>query len=360
MAWFAPLSPPPLALALQGGGAHGAFTWGVLDGLLEASDWPIAAISGTSAGALNGAALAHGLLHGGRAGARAALERLWTTIGTQLPFEFFTAGTNDQPELAPATRTAMVWMRLVSPYQFNPLGLNPLRDLLAEQIDIDALRERSPVRLYVATTHANSGRLRLFDNCDRRDLTLDALLASSCLPTLHHAVTIDGEPYWDGGYSANPALFPLARSGVRDLLAITLMPQQYEHVPVSAEEIRERALEFAFGASYLREATLLSEAIAEARNAAWPHGALERRLRRLRTHLIDGDGELAGLKPETRLIAHLPFLERLRDLGRLRAQRWIAEHGDTIGTRASADLGALPAAAATANATRSDRDIPPA
>jgi len=356
MAWFAPLSPPPLALALQGGGAHGAFTWGVLDGLLEATDWPIAAISGTSAGALNAAALAHGMLHGGRAGARAALARLWTTVGTQMPFELFTAGTSDQPELAPATRTAMVWMRLVSPYQFNPLGLNPLRDLLAGQIDIEALREHSPIRLYVAATHANSGRLRLFDNCDRRDLTLDGLLASSCLPTLHHAVSIDGEPYWDGGYSANPALFPLARSGVRDLLAITLMPHRFERAPVSAEEIRERALEFAFGASYLREATLLSEAIAEARSASWPHGSIERRLRRLRTHLIDGDGELANLKPETRLIAHLPFLERLRDLGRLRVQRWIAEHGAAIGVRSSADLGVAPAA----HATTHDTDMPPA
>lgn len=361
MAWFTPFSPPPLALALQGGGAHGAFTWGVLDGLLEATDWPIAAISGTSAGALNGVALAHGMLQGGRAGARAALERLWTTIGTQVPFEFFTAGTSDQPELALSTRTAMVWMRLVSPYQFNPLGLNPLRDLLAGQIDVAALRERSPIRLFVAATHANSGRLRLFDNCDKRDLTVDALLASSCLPTMHHAVSIDGEPYWDGGYSANPALFPLARGGVRDLLAVTLMPHSFARSPVSAEEIRERALEFAFGASFLREATLLSEAIAEAQAAAWPYGAIERRLRRLRTHLIDGDGELAGLKPETRMIAHLPFLERLRDLGRLRVQRWIAEHADAVGKRASADLGATPIAATTMTATTPrDKDIPAA
>ncbi len=344
MNWFNSLSPPPLALALQGGGAHGAFTWGVLDGLLEATDWPIAAISGTSAGALNGAALAHGMLHGGRTGARAALERLWTTIGTQLPFELFTSGTNDQPELAPHARTAMVWMRLVSPYQFNPLGLNPLRELLAEQIDMAALRERSPIRLFVAATHANSGQLRLFDNCEKRDLSLDALLASSCLPTLHHAVSIDDEPYWDGGYSANPALFPLARSGVRDLLAVTLMPRTFTQSPVSAEEIRERALEFAFGASFLREATLLGEAIAEAQAASWPHGSIERRLRRLRTHLIDGDGELAGLKPESRLIAHLPFLERLRDLGRLRVQRWIAEHGASVGKRASTDLAAAPPA----------------
>jgi len=250
----------------------------------------------------------------------------------------------------------MVWMRLVSPYHFNQLVLNPLRELLAAQIDVDALRERSPMRLFVAATHANSGRLRLFDNCDKRDLSLDALLASSCLPTLHHAVNIDGQPYWDGGYSANPALFPLARSGVRDLLAVTLMPHSFERSPVSAEEIRERALEFAFGASFLREATLLSEAIAQAQSATWPHGAIERRLRRLRTHLIDADGELAGLKPETRMIAHLPFLERLRDLGRLRAQRWIGEHGASVGERSSADLGVVPQAAATAH----DKDIPPA
>jgi len=172
---------------------------------------------------------------------------------------------------------------------------------------------------------------------------------------LHPAVSIDGEPYWVAGYSAYPAPFPRARSGVRDLLAVTLMPQHFERAPVSAEEIRERALEFAFGASYLREATLLSEVIAEAQAASWPYGAIERRLRRLRTHLIDGDGELAGLKPETRMIAHLPFLERLRDLGRLRVQRWIADHGASVGSRSSANLGIVPAAS-----TMHDKDIPAA
>ncbi|HEY9065284.1 MAG TPA: patatin-like phospholipase family protein [Burkholderiaceae bacterium] len=368
MAWFNPFSSSPasapLALALQGGGAHGAFTWGVLDTLLAGTDWPIAAISGTSAGALNAVALAHGTLHGGRAGAREALTRLWTAIGTQVRFDAVTTGSAEHPELAPAARTAIAWMRLFSPYQFNPLGLNPLRELLAEQIDFDALRERSPIRLYVAATHANSGRLRLFDN---RDLTLPALLASACLPTLHHAVTIDGEPYWDGGYSANPALFPLARSGIRDLLAVTLIPRRFERAPVSAEEIRDRALEFAFNASFLREATLLGDAMAEARAAVWPHGRLELRLRRLRTHLIDGDGELHDLKPETRMIAHLPFLERLRDLGRQRTLRWLDEQGGHVGRRSSVDFAAAPAlpepataAMVAAPGTAEDKGIPAA
>jgi NTE family protein len=338
--WPRPAAPP-IALALQGGGAHGAFTWGVLDALLESADWPIAAISGTSAGALNAAALAHGLVHGGRSGAREALARLWHAVGSRLPFEFFTAGTREQPELLPAARGAMAWARLFSPYQFNPLGLNPLRELLAEQIDFEALRSRSAVRLFIAATHANSGRLRLFGN---DELSLDALLASACLPTLHHAVTIDGEPYWDGGYSANPALFPLARSGVRDLLVVTLMPHSYTSTPLSADEIRERALEFAFSAPYTREATLLSEAIAQARAAPWPHGRLERRLRRLHTHLIAADGELAGLKAETRLIAHRPFLDALFERGRRRAQRWLAANAAHVGRRSSADLGAPPAA----------------
>jgi NTE family protein len=339
MSWFNPFASPtspPLALALQGGGAHGAFTWGVLDTLLEATDWPITAISGSSAGALNAVALAHGLLLGGRAGAREALAALWTTIGTRVPFDAVTTGPAEHPKLAPAARTAIAWIRLFSPYQFNPLGLNPLRELLAEQIDFEALR-RGRIRLYVATTHANSGRLRLFDN---RDLTLSALLASACLPTLHHAVTIDGEPYWDGGYSANPALSPLARSGPRDLLAVTLIPRHFEHAPVSAEEIRDRALDFAFNASFLREAALLGDVMAEARAAPWPHGRIEQRLRRLRTHLIDADGELHDLKPETRMIAHLPFLERLRDLGRQRTQRWLAEHGAGIGRHSTEDFAA--------------------
>lgn len=324
-----------IALALQGGGAHGAYTWGVLDRLLEADRFDIAAASGTSAGAMNAVALAHGLMTGGADGARSALQSFWTAVGTRLPFELFTLGGAERPGLAPAARAMLHWTQLLSPYQFNPLGLNPLRDVLAEQIDFERLRAASPIELFIAATHANSGRLRLFGNAE---LGVEALLASACLPTLHHAVVIDGEPYWDGGYSANPALYPLVRAGIADLLIVSLSASQHASLPVSADEIRARALEFAFNATFLREARLLAEASAEARTSWWPGGSLERRLRRLRTHLIDAHDDLGGLPGETRLIAHLPFLERLRDLGRAGAQRWLDDAGGSVGRRSSTDL----------------------
>ena len=346
MAWTLPSPRTPLALALQGGGAHGAFTWGVLDALLEDGRFDVRALSGTSAGAMNALALAHGLLHSGRDGARAALQAFWQAVGTRLPFELLMVGPTESPGLAPGLQALMHWARLFSPYQLNPLGLNPLREVLAEQIDFERLRSPAAPRLFVAATHANSGRLRLFDNAA---LGIDAALASACLPTLHHAVVIDGEPYWDGGYSANPALFPLVRTGIADLLVVSLSPQAYDDSPVSAEQIHARTLEFTFNASFLREAVMLAQACAEARASPFAFGRLERRLRRLRTHLVDAHDDLAGLRAETRLIAHLPFLERLRDLGRARAQAWLAQHGRAVGHASTVDFArhyAAPGAAA--------------
>jgi NTE family protein len=330
---------PDIALALQGGGAHGAFTWGVLDRLLESGRFHPAAISGTSAGAMNAIALAQGFMEDGADGARAALARFWTAVGTRVPFDLLTSGDAARPGFNATARALMHWTRMLSPYQFNPLGTNPLRDVLLEQIDFERLRRHSRLRLFIAATHANSGRLRLFEN---HELSVDAALASACLPTLHHAVQINGEPYWDGGYSANPALFPLARSGVRELLIVTLMPLRYARTPHGAEEIQSRAIEFAFNATFVREACLLAEASAEARRTTWPFaGGLERRLRRLHFHLIDAHDDLGGLAGETRLIAHLPFLQSLHELGRARAQRWLDEHGHAVGRRSSVDLAAL-------------------
>jgi NTE family protein len=339
--WIPRLSAPSLGLALQGGGAHGAFTWGVLDALLEDDRFPIAAISGTSAGAMNAIALAQGFMADGRDGARASLARFWSSVGQRVPFDWFTVGQPDRPGLAPAARLFMQWAKSLSPYQLNPLGMNPLRDVLLEQIDFERLRAHCPIQLFIAATHANSGRLRLFGNAE---LSADVLLASACLPTMSQAVVIDGEPYWDGGYSANPALFPLVRSGVPDLLIVSLNPLQYDAVPVTADDIRARALEFAFNAGFLREAVVLAESCAEARSTAWSFGGAQRRLRRLRTHLIDADEHLATLPGETRLIAHLPFLENLRDRGRERAQQWLQAHGSRVGRESSVDLERLFAA----------------
>jgi NTE family protein len=333
--------PNPISLALQGGGAHGAFTWGVLDALLEDGRFPITAVSATIAGAMNAVALAHGLCHGGRDAARAALEKFWLSVAASVSLDGLLVGPVESPGFAPATRLFMHWASLLSPLQLNPLGLNPLRDLLAAQIDFERLRRHDAPRLFIAATHANSGRLRLFDNAD---LDVEAVLASACLPSLQHAVMIDGEPWWDGGYSANPALFPLVREGAPDLLIVMLSPLVYTAVPTGADQIRARALEFTFNSAFLREATLLSESCAAARNSVWPFGRFERRLVHLRTHLIDAEEALSGLTPESRLIAHRPFLEKLRDLGRDRAQRWLATSAAQVGRRSSADLARLFAA----------------
>ena len=322
MPWRPFDSRPVLGLALQGGGAHGAFTWGVLDALLEDGRHDLAAASGASAGAMNAVALAHGLAVGGPDGARASLASFWAAVGSRVRFDMLTTGSADQPGLTPMVGAWLQWTRLVAPGTLNPLGLNPLRDVLAAQIDFEQLRHRSAMRLFIAATHAATGRLRLFVN---HELTLDAVLASACLPTLQRAVVIDGVPYWDGGYSANPALFPLVRTGIRDLLIVTLGPLVFDGVPESAEAIRERALEFGFHASYLRERQLLDEARECARPGFWGFGGgrLDRLLHRLRIHTIDAQDDLSHLAGETRLIAHLPFLESLRDLGRAAGRGWL-------------------------------------
>jgi NTE family protein len=331
----------PIKLALQGGGAHGAYTWGVLDALLERhGTLRAAAASGTSAGAMNAIVLAHGLAVGGADGARAALAGFWHAVaGGGEPFAWLLDGDG----LHAAPRAWLHWTTtLLAPTQWNPMALNPLRDILQQQVDFERLR-RAPdaLPLFIAATHAASGRLRLFTN---RELSVDAALASACLPTLHHTVMIDGEPYWDGAYAANPALFPLicdvpAAAG-DDLLLVLLAPLQHEpRLPTRADEIRERTIDIAFNATFLREARMLAEVERRSRHTGWlRRGPLERLVARQRWHLIDGGADLVALQRDSKLIAHRPLLERLRDLGRERALRWL--DGDTLGRRSSLDLPA--------------------
>ena len=332
-----PKTAPPVSLALQGGGAHGAFTWGVLDALLERG-LEVAALSGSSAGALNALVLAHGLAGGGRDGARAALAGFWHAVGSRMPPGWFHEG--DPPSLTPAGRAMFHWARLLSPYQLNPLGLNPLRDIVAAHVDFERLRATAGPAVFVAATHANSGRLRLFE---RHELTLEAALASACLPTLQQAVLVDGEPYWDGGYSANPALFPLARDAhSSDLLIVMLSPLAYAQLPMTAPQIQQRAVEIAFNATFLREARMLAELQAMARRAGpWRMSAFERRLARLRCHVIEAEDTLGAMPGETRMAAQQGFLQTLFELGRERALLWWRRHGRLLGRASSADLLAL-------------------
>ncbi|MDG0834244.1 patatin-like phospholipase family protein [Roseateles saccharophilus] len=331
-------SPRPISLALQGGGAHGAFTWGVLDGLLDAGAHPIAAVSGTSAGAINAVLLAHGLLSGGREGARAALAGFWEDLGRVVPWEMLGWVASDGDRLTPAGRLMLQWANFMAPLQDGMLRLDPLRDLLRRHVDFDLLRRQTRLRLHIAATHANSGRLRVFSH---DELTVEATLASACLPTLQPPVLVDGEPYWDGGYSANPAIFPLVRErAASDVVVVMLSPRTLGDTPRTAEEVRVRAVEIAFNAAFLCEMRMLSDALSLARRALWP-GPLERRLRAMRWHLIDGHDTLSALPVDSKLIAHPQLLGRLHTAGRDRAAEWLAVHGAAIGRHSSADLQRL-------------------
>lgn len=328
--------PAAINLALQGGGAHGAFTWGVLDALLDDGRFEFDGVSGTSAGAMNAVLLAEGWRRGGRDGARAALEAYWTALGRTPGLGLLVQGEGDDIVLSSTGKFMLQWAGLFSPAQLNPLDLNPLRELLRQQVDFTALAKGSPFRLFIAATQANSGKVRLFRE---HELNAEVLLASACLPKIHRTVTIDGEPYWDGGYAANPAVYPLFYDcHARDILLVLLSPLQYASTPRSAEEISARTLELAFSAHFMREMRMFVHAADYAAGAWLPLGRLERRLRGTRFHMIDIAAQPTLQRTDTKALAHGPFLEHLRTQGRSCAQAWIDAHGDAVGRRTTVDL----------------------
>jgi NTE family protein len=333
----------PLNLALQGGGAHGAFTWGVLDALLEDGRIAFDGLSGSSAGALNAVVLAHGWMTGGRDGARAALRRFWSTLADAMPPDLARHDADGGVHLAPAVKLWMAWAHYFTPAQFNPLDVNPLRALLAAQVDFERLRRHCPLRLFVAATHADSGRLRVFE---ARELSLDALLASACLPTVFHAPRIAGQTYWDGGYAGNPAVFPLLQGGrSRDVLLVLLSPLEWPPARPSdtARELHARVAEIAFTAAFRREmqafardrATRVQPAWQRWLPRGWRSGAAEPRF-----HLIEAGPALEHLAGDTRLAVDARFFETLHQLGRASAARWLDAHVDALGRRDSVDLAA--------------------
>lgn len=337
---FGKRNTPLINLALQGGGAHGAFTWGVLDGLLQDGRTNFEGVSGTSAGAMNAIVLAHGLMSGGNDGARVALEKFWTSVAGSLPFEIAVPSADGQSvSLVPALKMMLQWSHYLSPHQLNPFGLNPLKDILVSQVDFERLRTDSPVKLFIAATHANSGKVRLFRS---PEISAEAILASACLPTMSRPVEIDGEPYWDGGYAANPAVFPLFYECTSsDILLVLLTPIEHKVTPRSAPQIKDRVLEVAFNATFLREMHMFAHAREYAGHSFFRFGALERRLARTNFHIIDADETLSELKTETKLAANMRFFEMLRDSGRARARKWLQSHHDHIGSHSTVDIAEL-------------------
>lgn len=318
-----------ITLGLQGGGSHGAYTWGVLDRLLADGRIDIEGISGASAGAMNAVALAQGLAAGGRDEARAALARFWEAVAQQPPF-----GGMVRADGAPlAWRAVAPWMRMLSPYQFNPFDINPLRGIVEAQFDFARLRSACPLKLFIATTRVATGELRLFTS---RELTPEVLLASACLPTLHHSVMIDGEAYWDGGLAANPAVFPLVhRCSALDLMLVLLEPLPRPEVPATREDIALRLSEIGFGAALHTELQALAQARHEARRARLAFGRVESRLRALRLHLIESRAFMSGLATLSKANTDAGFIAAMRDEGRRAADAWLAEHFPSLGTRST-------------------------
>ncbi|HSV70120.1 MAG TPA: patatin-like phospholipase family protein [Methylibium sp.] len=330
--------PRRIDLALQGGGSHGAFTWGTLDRLLEDDGIDIGAISGTSAGALNAAVLATGHRQGGREGARAALAAFWRDVSssgqTFSPFSLSQAGAAGAGynfDKQPAYQWLNSFFRTFSPYEFNPLNLNPLRDIARRHVDEAALRSCS-IPLFITATSVHTGQARVFTG---DELSIDALLASACLPFLFQAVEIDGEPYWDGGYTGNPAIYPLIyHSEVLDILLVKINPLRREGTPTRSVEIMDRLSEVTFNASLVAELRAIAFVSRLVREGRLDPG----RYKDLRLHMIADDEGLAPFNASSKLNTDAAFLDGLFQLGRRAADGWLAAHREDIGVRATLDV----------------------
>lgn len=333
-------TPKTVNLALQGGGSHGAFTWGVLDRLCEDDRLSYEAISGTSAGAMNGALFAIGLGAGDPAEARRLLGDFWREMASQnifSPFQptwFDRMWGNHNLDMSPLYNTLDAFSRVVSPYQFNPFDFNPLRDVLASLIDPAVLQTADQPRLYVSATDVLDGRLKVFSG---DELSIEALIASACLPFLYQAVEIGGRHYWDGGYMGNPTLYPLIHScEATDIVIVQINPLRREEVPTSPTAIVDRMNEISFNSTLMREARalrLINRLLDEG------HLANDCGLRPMHLHRISAEKEMADLTASSKLNTDWALIEDLFQLGRETADRWLDVTFDAIGREATFDIG---------------------
>ena len=328
-------------LALQGGGSHGAFTWGVLDRMFEEDRLWIEGISGTSAGAMNAVVATQGMFDGGAAGARVALEEFWRAVSragqsspirrTPLDVMLGSWSLDNSP--------GYVWSdmlsRMASPYDLNPLGFNPLRDLVRDFIDFDKVAKCPDMGLYISATNVETGRARVFH---REEVTLDVVMASACLPTMFKAVEIDGVPYWDGGFMGNPVLFPfIDHSPSSDIVIVQINPLKRPGTPRRARDIQNRVNEITFNASLLRDLRTI-----DLIHRLIEDGALsDNEYRRMNLHMIDGCDDMLALDASSKLNSEWAFLIHLRDLGRAYADRWLAANFDKIEVESTLDLRAM-------------------
>jgi NTE family protein len=332
-------APVRIDLALQGGGSHGAYTWGVLDRLLEEPWLTVEAVSGTSAGAMNAAVLADGWTRNGAAGARQALDEYWRKVSRAAMFSPLQRSPMDRMlgrwtlDTSPAYMAMDLMTRMLSPYDVNPLGLNPLNRILAASVDFDGIAN-SPVKVFITATNVRTGRGRIFRN---KEITADVLLASACLPTMFQAIEIDGEYYWDGGFTGNPTITPLVReSEARDVLLVQINPRERVELPRTAGEILNRLNEISFNSPLMKELRM----IALLRQVVDPGQGEGARWADMLTHSI-WTTKLSEFGASSKLNAEWDFISMLKEEGRRSAEAFLAEHAADIGVRSTSDLDVL-------------------
>ena len=324
--------------ALQGGGSHGAYSWGVLDRFLEEEDIEIEAISGTSAGAMNAAVLVNGYAKGGRAGAKKLLEKFWRRVSdaaafspmSKSPVERMITGWN--MDSSPVYHWFDMMSRIFSPYELNPLNVNPLKMILDETLDMELFRQERGIQCFITATHVGSGQARVFF---REEISTDVLLASSCIPFMFQAVDVEGEYYWDGGYMGNPTIWPLiyhCRS--EDVVLVQINPIHNDVIPRSAPEIINRLNEITFNSSLIAEMRAIdfvSRLIKEKR-------VEEGRYKDMRMHLIYSQDEMHHLNASSKVNTDWNFFVHLRDIGRAAADEWIAKNKAQLGVKSTLDI----------------------
>jgi NTE family protein len=325
-----------VSLALQGGGTHGAFTWGVLDRLLEEDRLIIDGATATSAGSINAALVAYGLSVGGREAAKEALARFWRRISAMAALSVVQPSVLDKMsgtfglDYSPGYLLINTLCQFLSPYQLNPFNVDPLKDLLEEIIDFRCLRKQTTIKLFLCATNIRTCKLEIFRG---NTLTADHVLASSCLPFLMQAVEIDGERYWDGGFMGNPALFPLIyECDARDIILVNVIPSRRSDFPVTANAILSRMQEVSVNSSLMRE----MRAIATVNE--WIDQGKMTGGKEIFVHTVDAADEMNKLPHSSKLNGDWEFLVHLRDIGRRCAQNWLASDFDRVGVETSIDL----------------------
>lgn len=326
-------------LALQGGSAHGAFAWGVLDGILSCEWLDIDAISGTSAGSVNAVLLAQGFLTGGRGGAKQLLQDFWTKIGAinqqmQSPFDWLSLALTQKTFLY---HMSELMLHVFSPYESNPFNYNPVKEILQSLIDFKAINQASAIKLFICATNVKSGKIHIFQ---QPSLSIEAILASACLPKYFQAVNVEGEYYWDGGYLGNPAIFPLIyQTSTPDILILNLTPIERDTLPRTVDEIDLRLTEISFNSSLMREMRAIAF-VTKLIDEGWIKKKYESKLKRVYMHIIQSDDCMQPLPHSTFTLADQALLQKLYAAGCHAFDTWLNKNNDAIGKKTTIDFKA--------------------